>query len=154
MIRRKDTPPPRPAKQIEYQPRPRAVVVATVDTRARLVVPAPKENALRSEPYLRLVAALPCAWCGIEGYSQAAHANQGKGTGIKASDATAMPLCGPRPTSRTGGCHALLDRGGLLTKDQRREFEELWANRTRMRLRAMAAGDAGVRKIIERSIGL
>ena len=39
-------------------------------------------------------------------------------------------------------------------RDQRRELEALWANQTRMKLREMAASDAAVRKIVERSIGL
>lgn len=37
------------------------------------VVPIEKENPVRSERYRRAVASLPCAYCGIEGYSQAAH---------------------------------------------------------------------------------
>jgi hypothetical protein len=40
-----------------------------------------KEKAIESEPYRRLVAQLPCMWCGIEGYSQHAHLNYGKGLG-------------------------------------------------------------------------
>ena len=46
---------------------------------------------IRSEYYRRYVAALPCIHCGLEGYSQAAHANNsifGKGMGQKAHDCT------------------------------------------------------------------
>jgi len=41
---------------------------------------------------------------------------------MKASDASAMPLCGPlflRP-----GCHAELDQGRTMSKDQRKKFED------------------------------
>ena len=41
-------------------------------------VSVPKEEIVRSEPYRRLVAALPCAFCGILGYSQHAHENDGR----------------------------------------------------------------------------
>ena len=37
------------------------------------VAPIEKENPVRSQQYLRLVASLPCIACGIQGYSQAAH---------------------------------------------------------------------------------
>ena len=45
--------------------------------------PIAKDNPVRSQQYLRLVASLPCIACGIQGYSQAAHANQGKCVGRK-----------------------------------------------------------------------
>lgn len=35
--------------------------------------PIPKAAPVRSEPYRRAVATLPCAICGVPGYSQAAH---------------------------------------------------------------------------------
>lgn len=148
-------PPPRkPAKVIEYTPRARtpALPVMVADGKARMVVPVPKAQPLRDEGYRRLVATQDCVWCGAEGYSQAAHSNSGKAMGAKTSDAEMFPLCSARPGIT--GCHALLDQGGVLRKDQRRELEALWANQTRMKLRQMAAGDAEVRKIIERSIGL
>ena len=54
---RAKAPPPRPVKTIEYQPRSRAVAVAVADTRARMVVPVPKDNPIEHESYRRLVAA-------------------------------------------------------------------------------------------------
>ena len=42
-----------------------------------------KDAPARSEAYRRIVAAMPCAACGIAGYSQHAHANEGKGMGMK-----------------------------------------------------------------------
>lgn len=35
--------------------------------------PIAKDNPVRSQQYLRVVASLPCIACGIQGYSQAAH---------------------------------------------------------------------------------
>jgi hypothetical protein len=145
--------PRREATQSTYTPRPRtpAKPVLIADGKARMVVQVPKANPMRSEAYRRLVATLPCALCGVQGFSQVAHANQGKGMGIKVSDAESMPLCGPRPFVL--GCHAGVDSGGLLNKTERRECELLWANQTRMKLREMAAGDADVRRVVERTIG-
>ena len=67
-----------------------------------------KENPLRSEAYRRAVASLPCIHCGIDGYSQHAHENAGKGKSMKADDRCAMPLCCTRPGIE--GCHAAFDR--------------------------------------------
>ena len=47
------------------------------------VAPIAKDNPVRSQQYLRLVASLPCIDCGVPGYSQCAHSNSGKGAGIK-----------------------------------------------------------------------
>lgn len=84
---------------------------------------------MRDTAYLRRVAALPCVYCGIQGYSQAAHANTGKGMGIKASDHDTFPLCADRPESR--GCHSLFDQGALFSKKERRDVERRWISWTR-----------------------
>jgi hypothetical protein len=76
----------------------------------------PKPNTFRSEKLRRAVASLPCQACGLEGSTQAAHANQGKGGAIKASDARIAALC--------VRCHAELDQGGTMTKTDRRAFED------------------------------
>jgi hypothetical protein len=89
---------------------------------------APKDKPVRSEAYRRLVAAMPCAICGIEGQSQAAHPNTGKGLGTKADDRLCFALCGPRPGE--AGCHARFDQSGYMTKDERRAFEKLAATLT------------------------
>lgn len=143
---------PKPAKQIDYTPTPRPVAVARTDLPARMCAPVPKIKTERSEPYLRLVATLPCCWCGAEGRSQAAHPNEGKGMGIKAPDVLAFPLCADQPEAV--GCHTKLDRTGELPKDMRRELEQLWGLATRMKLRALAATDAKVLAVVERTIGL
>ena len=145
-------PPRREATQMTYSPRPRAVAVAMVDTRDKMVVPVPKPEIVRDKEYLRLVSTLKCAWCGVVGRTQVAHKNHGKAMGGKTSDAEVFPLCGPAVGEP--GCHSLLDQGGVLKKDQRRELEDLWANQTRMTLRKLAQFDAGARRVVERAIGL
>lgn len=143
-------PPMRQAKQVDFVPRPTRRDLRMSDPRARMSVSVPKADVMRSEPYRRLVASLPCIACCAAGYSMAAHGNTGKGMGRKSCDTTCMPLCGPRAND----CHAAFDEGRMFTKSQRREIEPLWANQTRMRLRALAETDAKVRKIIEGTIGL
>lgn len=72
----------------------------------------------RNEHLLRVVRYLCCAMCGAEdGTVVAAHSNQqkhGKGTGIKADDWRIAALC--------HSCHAHIDQGKNLTKDERREL--------------------------------
>ena len=99
------------------------------------VAPITKDNPVRSEAYRRAVASLPCAICGVYGYSQAAHANTGKGMGMKACDMTCFPACGPRPGFQ--GCHAALDQGALFLKAVRRELEPVWAADTRRKVQAL-----------------
>lgn len=108
---------------------PRAANMGLPPTAA---APIPKAAPVRSEPYRRVVATLPCAICGVHGYSQAAHANQGKGMGMKACDLTCFPACGPRPGMQ--GCHTALDQGALFMKAVRREMEPIWAADTMRRL--------------------
>lgn len=86
---------------------------------ARLVFP--KNLTFRSEKLRRAVASLPCMHCGVQGWTQAAHMNQGKGGALKASDAAVAALCCTRPGIR--GCHEMLDQGGVMTKAERRVFE-------------------------------
>ncbi|MCL2887467.1 MAG: hypothetical protein FWF20_11985 [Betaproteobacteria bacterium] len=92
----------------------------------------PKTKPVRDEAYRRAVAALPCARCGIQGYSQAAHPNTGKGMGTKTDDRLCFPLCADRPGVR--GCHSLFDQGGLYSKEIRRINERRWVEQTRARI--------------------
>jgi hypothetical protein len=122
--------PPRRDRSEEFAsytlPKPRAAVLARVSDR---VVAVPKEDAVRSEPYLRLVAALPCAHCGRAGPSQAAHADEGKGGMIKTDDRTAFPLCATRPGQ--AGCHDIIGASGAYTREERRELEKRYGAQTR-----------------------
>lgn len=99
--------------------------------------PVPKVEPIRCKAYLRLVAQLPCKACGIWGYSQAAHANTGKGMGTKACDLHTFPLCADRPGQR--GCHSLFDQGALFSKEARRLIEPVWVADTQRQIHAMAA---------------
>src|SRR5258706_2799319 len=94
-----------------------------------------KTKPLRSESYRRWVASLPCISCGIEGYSQCAHANGG-GMGTKASDLDTFPLCCARPGH--AGCHIMFDACVGMTKAQRRELTDSYLER--MQRIARAAG--------------
>ena len=67
----------------------------------------PKTEAVRSEAYRRLVAAMPCKACGIQGYSQAAHLPP-DGKGVKQDDRLIFPLCCTRPG--VTGCHVEYDQ--------------------------------------------
>lgn len=116
--------------QIERKPQPfyklaRPCSAAVISATA---VPVPKAEPVRSESYRRLVASLPCIACGIDGFSQHAHANQGKGMALKVCDLMAFPLCCDQPGRP--GCHPKLDQGALFTKAIRREVEQEWARRT------------------------
>lgn len=93
----------------------------------------PKTNPVQSETYRRLVASLPCADCGIEGYSQCAHGPT-LGLGIKCSDLETFPLCCTRPGQR--GCHELYDRYEW-PAEQRAILGEKWAAETRATVKAL-----------------
>ena len=90
-----------------------------------------KDAPARSEAYRRAVAALPCIHCGIAGYSQHAHANEGKGMGIKTDDRAGFPLCAPRPGIE--GCHAAFDQYRLLPGGREAHVAagRAWGARTR-----------------------
>ena len=71
--------------------------------------------------------------------------------GVKTSDVESFPLCHEGSPNR---CHQRFDQGVMFTKAQRREIEPIYANLTRAHLRALAANDAGVRRVVEKVIGL
>jgi hypothetical protein len=105
----------------------------------------PKERPVRSEPYRRLVAALPCFNCGAAAPSQAAHADFGKGMGIKSSDLTCYPLC---PM-----CHHNWGSTGHFYKGVRRKFESSGAVETQRMLIEMSQDDPKIRKVLAK-VGL
>lgn len=80
----------------------------------------PKPRRYKNESYRRFVASFACFGCGIEGYSQCAHANGG-GMGTKRSDLDTFPLCATRPGHM--GCHVMHDLCVDMTREQRREIE-------------------------------
>lgn len=122
-------PPRRPAKQISGPITAReTVIVPIVETGAPVVTE--KLLPLRSESYRRFVASHPCFACGIEGRSQCAHANEGKGLAMKVSDDRTFPLC--------SACHEALDNSRSMTRDERRELERAYVQR--MQRIAISAG--------------
>lgn len=104
------------------------------------VVQVPKDAPVRSEAYRRAVASLPCAICGVPGYSQCAHSNSGKGAGIKASDLDSFPLCTVHPVADgrlVQGCHERFDQGALFSKLVRRDLEPAWIADTQRKIYSM-----------------
>ena len=78
---------------------------------------------MRSPKRLAEIRKLPCVRCGNPN-SQAAHSNSsrdGKGRGIKASDAFVIPLCFK--------CHAAFDRFELGNREQSEAMFEKWLAR-------------------------
>lgn len=120
---------PRPAKQwtAPELPGPR-VPCPRVAPAPRPIVTLVKAEPTRDERYRRLVAALPCSNCGIEGYSQAAHGPT-LGARIKADDRETFPLCADRPGVK--GCHARFDQYELTDRWGREVLSQLWAERAR-----------------------
>lgn len=98
----------------------------------------------RSRPYRMAVASLPCYRCGIHGYSQAAHADEGKGMGLKTDDLTCYPLCGARPDN--SGCHEYVGRWML--RDQRRGFEQAGAAWAQAELIRQSQEDKKLRELL------
>ena len=129
--------PAKPATQYTGDALPTPRTAALLDTSAvsRLVVPLPKPLFLRSKKYLRWTATLPCANCGIEGYSNACHADEGKGMGMKACDSTVWPGC----VTRYGrvGCHDIFGASGLIGKTERRSRERSFGRETRAKAKAV-----------------
>ena len=69
----------------------------------------------RNKRMLELCRELPCQCCGRNnGTVVAAHRNEGKGMGLKVSDALVASLCFE--------CHSEMDNGKTLTKEERRDM--------------------------------
>lgn len=112
------------------------IVVNDGDIAARRA-PGQKVAPVRSEAYRRAVASLPCACCGLQGFSQHAHENAGKGKAVKLDDRRAMPLCADRPGVR--GCHSKFDSYVLLQGGRQAHILQgvKWAAETRARVREL-----------------
>ncbi len=124
---------PRQARQWTADELPGArVPFPRVEPAPRKILTVPKAAPVRDENYLRRVAALACAHCGRPGPSQAAHADEGKGMAIKASDLDTYPLCADGPLRR--GCHSLIGASGLFSREQRRALERKYVAQTQEQL--------------------
>jgi hypothetical protein len=87
----------------------------------------PKHQYIRSSDLLRNAREIPCQYCGADdGTVVAAHTNWqgGKGRGIKADDNLIASLCYQ--------CHAEIDQGKGLTKEERQKIW-LYAHRETVR---------------------
>ena len=120
---------------------PRAANMGLPPTAA---APMPKAAPVRSEAYRRAVASLPCAYCGIESYSQHAHENDGKGARLKVDDRRAMPLCCSRPGIE--GCHVAFDQYRLVPGGRQAHIElgRAMAAQTRRQLNELGLWPAGI----------
>lgn len=103
-----------------------------------------KERAIRSEPYRRLVAAMPCINCQLVGFSQAAHLPP-DGKGIKQDDRQIFPLC----CARIGihGCHADYDQYRLFPRSAAMKVGIAWAADTRRQIEAAGQWPANLPKL-------
>ena len=93
-----------------------------------------KSAPVRSEALRRAVASLPCAICGIQGYSQSAHLPP-EAKGMKQSDLLTFPLC----CTRVGipGCHQDYDQYRLFPREAAMTVGRAWAADTQRRIHAM-----------------
>ena len=108
----------------------------------------------RSEQHLKNVAALPCANCRREKYSQAAHPNGllfGKAKGLKASDGLAFPLCAV--DVGVAGCHLLLDQGAAYDKATAITKQIGWIQDTREKLMLLGQWPEAAERDLERFVG-
>ncbi len=94
------------------------------------LVAVPKECAIQHQGYMDLVRDMPCDRCGHPPRSDFAHADTGKGQGIKTDCRRGFPLC--------RSCHHLIGSTGKLGRDERRRLEAEYGARTRARI--IAAG--------------
>jgi predicted RNA-binding Zn-ribbon protein involved in translation (DUF1610 family) len=85
-----------------------------------------KQDMHRSEAWRRAVASLPCQRCGLEGETQCAHRNLGKGLGLKVDDCLSAALC--------VSCHREIDSGQDMTREERREAMDASILRTLVQL--------------------
>lgn len=83
----------------------------------------PKEEPMQHAGYMNLVRAMACMHCGHPPRSDFAHADQGKGQGIKTDCRRGFPLC--------RACHHLIGSTGKLGRDERRRLEAEYGARTR-----------------------
>ncbi len=130
------------AARVLAEARPRAATMAGAAHTGG--APVTKDKPLRSERYCRAVASLPCAHCGIDGYSQHAHENDGKGARMKVDDRRAMPLCCARPGIE--GCHAAYDQYRLVPGGRAAHVAlgRALAAQTRNQINALGLWPAGV----------
>lgn len=105
----------------------------------------PKTTRLRSEKHRRNVSKLSCIGCGRDGPCQVAHANYGKGMGLKACDSQTFPMC--------PDCHRYHDTGGI-PKETRRNLEVAYVSHTRSELIDLGLWPDEVEQAHKKSVGI
>lgn len=95
-----------------------------------LSTPYPKESVIQHQGFMDLVRDMPCAHCGHPPRSDFAHADTGKGCGIKTDCRRGFPLC--------RSCHHLIGSTGKLGREERRRLELEYSASTRAKV--IAAG--------------
>lgn len=113
--------------------RGRGGVISQIDVAA---ITIQKENVVTSLVYQALVRKLTCARCGIVGFSQFCHSDEGKGIGIKTDDRRGWPGCGPHleGSQTVNGCHWFVGTSGSLKQAERRELEARMSAETRLQI--------------------
>jgi hypothetical protein len=116
---------PFPAKRPSKKPAPKS---------DKSMLALPKENASQSGAYMAAVRKLACRRCTYQPpvgqpRNQFAHADQGKGKGIKTDVREGASLCGPHDGQP--GCHWLVGTSGQIPKEERRLLEKSYAASTR-----------------------
>jgi hypothetical protein len=91
--------------------------------------PVEKENVLISPAYETAVRRLPCVRCGIVGFTQFCHTDEGKGLSIKTDVRRGWAGCGPR--GGIPGCHWIVGTSGTIARPARRLLEAGYAAWTR-----------------------
>ncbi len=102
---------------------------AAIQTIAQTCSASPKENVAKSAAYEAAVRRLPCYRCGIVGFTQFCHTDEGKGQGIKTDVRLGWPGC--RTREGEPGCHWFIGTSGTLPREEKRQFEEKAAAHTR-----------------------
>ena len=74
-----------------------------------------------------------------------------KAMGLKACDLTCFPGCVDRPG--INGCHSIIGNNTRMSRADKHETERVAAEKTQATLIEMSAGDAKLRKVLER-VGL
>lgn len=121
-------PPPNPPVT-----RGRGGVIRRIDD---IAISVQKENVITSLVYQALVRKLPCARCGIVGFTQFCHSDEGKGIGIKTDDRRGWPGCGPHLEGDrlVNGCHWFVGTSGKLKQAERRALEARISAETRLQI--------------------
>jgi hypothetical protein len=122
-----------PMKRTGFTPKikPLPGILRTTSLRPTRIKARRKSVPAHELAYLKRVAGLPCAECGIWGYSQAAHSNRaadGKGLGLKAHYLATFPLCCTRPG--VIGCHVKHDNCIGMTREEADERTERYIAET------------------------